>query len=242
MTTQTAETANEIINTVAAEVGLTPSVDAFADNDANFIQMRTLLNTCIKELVRAYDWEFLVREHVINVTAGGISEFDLPTDFVRMINQTGWERLNRNPLETLSAQQWQYLKGRDLVSETIYAKFRLQQNKFTIFPSPPSADLTIAFEYISNLSVIDSESLPARVVAQGGDTPQFDAHLLSRMLKVKFLQGKGLNSNYAEADMIEAYDQVTAGDKSAPILDAGRGCHGVRLLNSFNTADTNFGS
>jgi len=242
MTTQTSETANEILNTVAAEVGLTPSVDAYADQDANFVQMRTLLNTSIKQLVRSYNWEFLVKEHTISVTAGGASEFSLPDDFMRMIDQTGWERLNRNPLQSLSAQEWQYLKGRDLVSETVYAKFRLQQGKFTIYPSPPSSDLEIAFEYISNLSVINTSSVPARQVTQSGDIPLFDAYLLSRMVKVRFLQGKGLDSSDAEVDLVEAYDQITAADKSAPILNAGRGRIGVPLLNSFSTSDTNFGS
>jgi len=241
MTSQTSETANEIINTVAAEVGLTPSVDAYADADANFVQMRFLLNSCIKELVRSYNWEFLVREHLITVTAGGASEFALPSDFMRMIDQTGWERTNRNPLQSLSAQEWQYLKGRDLVSETVYVKFRIQQNKFTIYPTP-SSNLQIAYEYISNLSVLNASSVLVKSVTESGDTPQFDAFLLSRMVKVKFLQGKGLDSSNAETDLIEVYEQITAGDKTAPILNAGRCGLGVPLLNSFSTSDTNFGS
>jgi hypothetical protein len=241
MTTQTSETANEIVNTVAAEVGLTPAVDAYASIDASFIQMQYLLNGCIKELVRAFNWEFLVKEHLINVTAGGASEFLLPPDFMRMIDQTGWERKNRNPLENLSAQEWQYLKGRNLVSETIYAKFRIQQNKFTIFPSPPSSDLEIAFEYISNLAVIDSNNIAVKTVVTSGDRPLFDGHLLSRMLKVKWLQSKGFDSGAAEADLISAYEQATSGDKSAPILNAGSSNFGVPLLNSFNTSDTNYG-
>jgi len=243
MTIQTSASVNEIINTVAAEVGLTPSVDPYSSADDNFVQMRYLINSVVKQLVRSYDWEFLQKEHLISVPVGSVGEFDLPLDFVRMIDQTGWERTNRNPITSLSAQQWQYLKGRDLVSETIYVNFRLAQGKFNIFPSPTPAGLEIAFEYVSNLSVLSGDSgTPAKAILTGGDIPLFDSYLMECALKVKFLNAKGFDSNAAQLELVEVYEQITAGDKSAPILNAGRGNHGARLLNTFNTSDTNYGT
>lgn len=242
MTTQTSLSANEIINTVAAEVGLTPVNDPFSSTDENFVRMRYLLNSAIKQLVRAYDWEFLTKQHIISVPEGSDGVFPLPADFVRMIDQTGWERTNRNPIHSLSAQQWQYLKGRDLVSETIYANFRIQDGKFNIFPNPAPAGLEIAFEYVSNLAVIDNVGELNKVVLAGGNRPLFDGYLMECLLKVKFLQARGFDSNAAQAELIEVYEQIVGGDKSAPILNAGRRMYGTRLLNSFNTSDTNYGS
>ena len=242
MAMPTSDTANDIINTVAVEVGLNPSADPFADADDNFVQMRYLINSCIKQLVRMYDWEFLTKEHAIAVTSGGASEFALPTDFVRMIDQTGWERLNRNPIKSMTSQEWQYLKGRDLVSETIHVKFRLQNGTFNIYPSPPTSDLSIAFEYVSNSAVETVGAVRIKQVSAGGDIPLFDGYLLERLLKVKFLQARGFDSTTAEVDLIEAYDQITAGDKSASILNMGNSGMGTPLLNAYNTSDTNFGT
>lgn len=242
MTTQTSSTANDIINTVAAEVGLTPEVDPFSSVDANIIQMRYLLNSAVKQLVRSYDWEFLTKQHLINVPQGSDGVFPLPADFVRMIDQTGWERTNRNPIHSLSAQQWQYLKGRNLVSETIYANFRIAEGKFNIFPNPAPAGLEIAFEYVSNLAVAGSEGVNIREVLAGGDRPLFDGYLMQCLLKVKFLNAKGFDANSAQAELVEVYEQIVGGDKSAPILNAGRRRYGARLLNSFNTGDTNYGT
>ena len=242
MTTQTSASANDIMNTVAAEVGLVPVVDPFSETDPNFVQMRYLLNSAIKQLVRAYDWEFLNKQHLISVPEGSDGIFNLPADFVRMIDQTGWERTNRNPIRSLSAQQWQYLKGRNLVSETIYANFRISEGKFNIYPNPAPAGLEIAYEYITNLAVVGDASELKVAVTAGGDRPLFDGYLMQCLLKVKWLTAKGFDANDAKMELIEVMEQITAGDKSAPILNAGRRRTGAHLLNSFNTSDSNFGS
>jgi hypothetical protein len=243
MTTQTSASANEIINIAAAEVGLVPPVDAFASKDANFIQLQYLLNSTIKELVRMYDWEFLVKEYTLTTVVGEEGVYDLPSDFMRMIDQTGWERSNRNPMNSLTAQQWQYLEGRDLVSESIYVNFRIQQNKFTIYPSPITNVYEIAYEYITKNAVIDSSNgLYTDVVKTGADVVVFDEFLVSRMLKTKWLQAKGFDSSAAQDDVNIMFAQLTGADKSAQILNAGARGSGIPLLNGYNTSDTNYGN
>lgn len=243
---QTSATANEIINAVAAEVGLVPVADAYASADNNFIQMQYLLNAAIRQLVRntEADWEFLVKEHVINTVIGDAGTYDLPDDFLRMIDQTGWERTNRNPIDSLSAQQWQYLKGRNLISETIYVNFRIQQNQFTIYPQPVNSVFEIAFEYISKNCVVSSATgTNIDKVTTGADVPLFDAYLLERLLKVKWYEAKGFDPTAAQNDLDEAFEQIVSADKAAPVLNAGgRGYGSSRLLTGCNTSDTNFGN
>lgn len=243
---QTSATANEIVNAVAAEVGLTPVVDAYASTDANFVQLQYLLNAAIRQLARntEADWSFLVKEHIINTTQGETGEYPLPDDFLRMINQTGWERTNRNPMGTLSAQEWQYLKGRDLVSETIYVNFRIQKGLFTIYPTPVNGEFELAFEYISQNCVVSSSSgTNVSSVSTGADVPLFDAYLLERALKVKWYEAKGFDTTAAQDDLNEAFASLVSVDKSAPILNAGRRGYGsTRLLTGCNTSDTNFGN
>ena len=240
----TSATANDTINAVAAEVGLTPVVDPFSSTDDNFIQLKYLLNAAIKQLCRVYDWEFLVAEHNITTVIGEEGVYTLPDDFLRMINQTGWERNNRNPMVGLSAQQWSYLKGRNLVTETIFVNFRIQQSQFNIFPSPVTSVFDINFEYVSSNSVIaSSDGLPASTVVAGGDIPLFDSYLLERALKVKWYAAKGFDTTDAQDDLNEAFSLVASSDKSAPILSAGgRGYGSARLPNGFSLSDTGYGN
>jgi len=242
MTVATTASANEILNVVAAEVGLAPNVDPYGSGDANFVQMGYLLNTACKELSRKFNWEFLQKRHNIITANGDSGVYPLPIDFLRMIDQTGWERNNRNPINSLSPQQWEYLEGRNLVSETIWVNFRVMQGEFAIYPQPVSFVYDIIFEYISTNCVLDSTTnKPTAVVSIGADVPMFDDLLLSRMVKVKWLEAKGFDSGAAQDDLNQMYDQLTAADTSSPILNAGQRCGGVRLLNSYNVGDTNYG-
>ena len=245
MTATLQATANDILNRVAAEVGLEPVSDPWGSPKQEFSQMRVLINIAGEELSQLYQWEFLMQEHQISTLSTDTGDYPLPTDFLYMINQTGWERSENVPLfGPLSPQDWQYLLGRDLVSYTIYASFRIQQGVFTIFPKPPPDGLDIHFEYISRNWVIDSTIKKDKYIAAikaGGDTPLFDRTMISRALKVKFLEAKGLDSSKAQADLNQSFGLLTAHDKGAGIMSAGTNNRAFPYLSSWNTPDTGYG-
>ena len=239
--------ANEILNRVAAEVGIAPIESPMASQDPFFIQLRYLLNTAGEELMQAYPWELLVRAHQIVTVDGDSGEYDMPSDFGYILNNTEWDRSNNIAMGgPLSAQEWTYLKGRDLASNTLYASFRIAQGKFNVFPTNPPAGLDLNFEYISTAWVIDGESDPsARTykteVTLPSDIPLFDKTLITRALKVKYLESGGFDTQKAQADYNQIFAFLTGNDKGAPILNAGRGRRGIPYLSSWNTPDTGFG-
>ena len=238
-------TANDILNRVAAEVGLEPVADPYASVNQAFTQMTYLLNIAGEELSQTYPWEFLVKDHQILTESTDTGNYDLPEDFLYMINQTGWERNENVPLfGPLSAQDWTYLLGRDLVSHTIYASFRIAEGTFNIFPQPPPDNLDIHFEYIARNWVIDSrtgDTLQDSVLT-GADVPLFDRTLISRLLKVKFLESKGFDTSKAQGDLNEMYQMLTSHDKGASVLSAGLNNRGFPYLSSYgSTPDTGFG-
>jgi len=241
----TVATANDILNQVAAEIGISPVPDPYGSQDDAFIQMRYLLNTAGNQLVIAYPWELLNREANITTSAGDSGVYPLPEDFFYMIDQTGWERSQNVPLSgPLSPQDWQYLKGRDLVTSTIYASFRLKDGTFNIFPQPPPEGLDIYYEYISKNWVSDGV-LPnptyKREVTTGSDIPQFDKTLLTRFLKQQMLSAKGFDANDAKEDFAQIFGFLTGLDKGAEVLSVSRN-NGFPYLNAWrNLPDSGYG-
>lgn len=240
-------TAEKILNRAAIEVGLEPTVDPFASEDPSFQQLIALLNAAGEELVISYQWELLTRAHQFTTSSTDSGDYDLPADFMYMIPQTGWELANQMPLfGPMSAQDWTYLKGRKLVSQTIYASFRLREGLFSLFPQPPPNGLDINFEYQSRNWVQDTTTMPVTEkdeVTLPSDIVLFDKTLITRYLKVKYLEAKGLDSTAASDDFTQVFSFLTGLDAGVgEILNAGRARRGVPYLDSIrNTPDTNFG-
>jgi hypothetical protein len=239
--------ASEILNRVAAEVGIAPVTSPLESQDPFFIQLRYLLNTAGEELMQAYPWEMLVRSHQIVTADGDTGEYSMPDDFGYILNQTEWDRTNNVPLGgPLSASEWTYLKGRDLASNTLYASFRIAQGKFNVFPTNPSAGLDLNFEYMTKDWVLDGTSDPLNPtykdeVTVASDIPLFDKTLITRALKVKYLESGGFDTTKAQADYNQIFAFLTGTDKGASIINAGGGRNGFPYLSQWNTPDTGYG-
>ena len=236
---------NELINRVAVEVGLRPASDPWASEQQHFEQMRNLLQLAGEELAHLHPWEFAVREHQITTSDSDSGDYPLPADFLYMLNQTGWERSENVPLfGPLSAQDWTYLLGRDLVSYTIYATFRLKQNQFSIFPQPPPNGLDINFEYQSSAWVDtngDGEA-DSGELEDGDDVVLYDKTLITRYLKLKWLEAKGFDTTKPQADFNQIFDSIAGRDKAAEILSAGRNSRLFPYLDArYNAPDTGYG-
>ena len=239
------KTINSICNQVAVEVGLQRVQDVFEATDVAFDQLTTLANACGIELLQDEKWEGLVREFAFTTQMGDDGKYDLPDDFAYMINQTGWDRTNKVALGgPLSAQQWEYLVGRDLVSQTIYASFRERENMLWLFPQPPPTGLDISFEYISrNWVLVNGQAGEYNDhTEQAGDVVLYEPFLFERLLKARFLEARGFDSTVAVEQLNRAFNSWSGKDKGAPVLNAGRRYTGIPYLDTFySTPDTGFG-
>lgn len=233
------------MNRVAAEVGLDPVADPWSSSLQHFVQMRYLLQTAGEELTLAHPWEWQTANHSILTQALDTGTYPLPDDFLHMLDQTGWERSSNVPLfGPLSAQDWTYLLGRDLVSHTIYASFRIKEGEFAIFPSPPPAGLDINFEYQSKNWVSDGLQTPtySEKVSSGGDVVLFDRTLITRMVKLKWLESKGFDTTKPQEDFDIVFNFITGKDKGGELLSAGGGARSFPYLDTYrNTKDSGYG-
>ena len=243
MTATVRGTANYILNRVGVEVGLDASTNPFESTDKSYVQMKALLNTAGEELAMLWPWHFLIKEHSITTAVpSDTGDYSFPTDYLRMVNQTHWETTNQRPLiGPLSPSEWQYRTNCN-ISSALDISFRLRDGYFSIFPQPPEDGLIVTFEYISRNWVIlasNGTTLSNECVA-GGDTVLYDRTLMARMLKVKYLEAKNLDTTKAQADLNQCFAMLTSSDKGSPILNAGRS-RGRQFLGSQNIPETGFG-
>lgn len=235
--------ASDIINRAALEIGLVPVDDPVGSPDEAFVQLTGLLTSAGQEMVELHPWQALVRTFELTTADTDTGTYELPDDYSYMIDQTGWDRTNRVAIAgPLSAQDWTYLKGRDLVSQTIYASFRLIDSKFDLFPQPPPIGLQISFEYINRNWVERSDGSFADNIENGSDKVLYEPILIIKFLKAKFLEAKGFDPSSARMEFENMFNSRTGKDTGAPILSAGKNGRGYPYLNSFyNTPDTGYG-
>ena len=247
------DTAGQIINRVLAEVGILPPADPFQSQDAAVVQLTYLLTTVGRQLLKLHSWEYLQREHVITTQATDTGKYALPVDFDRMIPQTHWSRTQRVRVPgSVTPTIWQYLKGRNLVSSTIYAVFREVENQFWLYPQPPDASvpegLTIAFEYISRGWVQTAASVGTEApeytdfVAASADVVFFDPTMVERMLKLRFKEARGMETQGAQNEALQLFASVTSQDVAGDVVNAANMSQPYPYLNMRrNTPDSGYG-
>jgi enamine deaminase RidA (YjgF/YER057c/UK114 family) len=212
-------TAGQILNTAATEAGLAEAPDPYASTNAYFVQMRTLLKTAGDEISKVRDWTVMLREAI--VTGDGTTKsFALPSDFLRMSDDSGWNRSTALPLALTSSQQWQTLKAR-VWNATVVTRYRWMRGRIEFYEAPP-AGASLAFEYVSRYWVASDGAAAADAYfpAASGDRVMFEPLMVMRLVKAKFLQAKGFDSSGAFAEYQQALNDA-ANLEPAPSLSLG---------------------
>lgn len=177
---------------------------------------------------------------------GLANSYPLPAGFSNMLDQTGWNRTTRLPLgNPVSAQQWQYLKGRQQ-GVVFNVLFRPDDDTIKLYPDTDTAGLqTIAFEYISRywVSTVGSQEVAnADLTSAQTDVVFFDPLLATRRLKLDWLQAKGFPSQAAKDDYETVLEQVMNADGTAPLKNLRGSFQFDPMLGTANIPNTGFGS
>ncbi len=141
-------------------------------------------------------------------------DYPLPSGFDRMVSDTNWDRTDhwRN-LGPKSSQEWQWLQG-GVISTGPRERFRIYGDKLRFFPAP-TAPLNIAFEYVSNFTVIASGGAVATKATFTVDTDTciFRDELIVKALKYHWKQSKGLDYGAELAEYADALSRAKAQDE-----------------------------
>lgn len=170
----------------------------------------------------------------------GQVNYPLPSDWSKQIPQTEWDRSNRWPLMgPNSPQDWQSFKS-GIVYSGPRLRFRIQGNTLALNP-PPSANLTLAFEYISNSWVLAADGVTYKnKFTVDTDTFIFDSSLLTIGLKLRWLQAKGFEYDFAQREFDGLLNMCKGQDKSAPRLSLSPINQSVLITNN-NIPDGSWG-
>ena len=236
------ENAATIINDTAIEVGLVPVNDPYSTQDEAFVQLRGLLNSAGRELVNMFAWEVLQKKLEITTAPADTGTYDLPTDFDRMIDQSGWNTSSRLPVYgPLSPQDWAAATSLP-IAPVSYIVFKLSQNKLQLFPNTPvPSPMDLSWWYISRNWVVGANDETTDRATNGSDVIVYDPSLVVKFLKVKFLSAKGYDIAVAAREFDMTFMNLTGQDKGAVILRAG-GRNGYPYLGVRNVPWTGYGS
>jgi hypothetical protein len=233
-------TAGNIINTVAIEVGLDQVADPYASTDKNFIQLRTLLRSVGHELWMAREWKALVKE--ASYTGDGTSTlFNLPVDFGRMVDGSGWRRTDQQPMGgPISSQDWQFLNAWTS-SADLTILHRIVGNRIE-FHTAIASTLVVYHDYTSRYWVASSGAASPDLYepSTSSDTVMLEPVLVARLLKCKWLEAKGRDSTSARQEYQQAFEGA-AGNEPAPTLNMAGPRARFRYLNWQNVPETGMG-
>ena len=208
----TFDTVANVVSKCAIELGLGAVSDVFGSTDENVIQLRTLLESAGRQLVKETRWLQTTREHTFATTAA--TSYNLPSDYARMVDGTGWNRTQRLPIRPVSPTEWQFLQAGVITAATAVL-FRPNTSTLSVWPTSNTGD-TMAFEYISTFWVRSSgaPSPDLDAPAANTDTIHIDSLLIQKALRLAWVRAKGFDTTTAQ-------DEYDAAYKAAQGLNAG---------------------
>ena len=244
-------TALEVIQNVALEINL-PRPSAVTDGGQDLAgRAFQILKTAGKRLSKK-DWPELVYEHEFTLVKDQ-PYYDMPDDYDRLVQGTGWDRVESRPLTPLNTQQWQEWKS-GLVQAEVWKQFRVKavegDRKIFINPTPSTTGNTfelrdgvqvpvgMVVEYYSSHWCESASKVGKASLTLGTDVIRLPDDLVEAELKWRWL--RSLSRPYAD-EKIEAEslcDQLLAQSGIPETLDAGLTTRG---LSHPNIPETNVG-
>ena len=155
--------------------------------------------------------------------------YDVPADFVSLINRTQWDRTNHWELiGPLSPQQDQWVRS-GIVATGPRIRWRQVGRVpgiFRLWPPPTSstAPSTLSYEYLSNYWANSGTGLgePKASFTADSDTCVYDDRVMIDGIKYMFFQQKGMEYTKLEANFNESLQVSMARDGGAATLTMAR--------------------
>jgi hypothetical protein len=212
-----------IVQDSMLRMGFSNPASVVGNTDETVGRLFALANQSGRELSRLHQWQILTVEKTFTtVNAEAQTDTPIPADFDRFVDETIFNRSKkRRIVGPLTEEEWQVQKS--LTASVITDAFRVRGGIFLIIPAP-TADETIAYEYISKYWVDNDADGDGDAVAFAADseTALLDEEMITTDVIWRYRKSAGLN--YAE-DFRTAQITIAgriAADGGRRTLDLGR--------------------
>lgn len=221
-----------ICQNAADEIGLPQPASIIGNQEPDVQKMLRLSNKGGKYLtvLPNFYWRVLTKDRTFTGISGQEQTGILPSDFLRMVPETFWNRSVSRLVTNVTEVQWTGLEATNYVGPEF--KFLYRGNSIYITPSVLGAEL--AFSYVTPNWCQSSGGTPQSSWAADTDTGILNEELLTYDLVFRYKYADGLPSNEDKleyADMLQSFldnDQPAAGTMlSADIFGGGRAFSGA---------------
>lgn len=230
------------VQQASLQMSMPPPAGVYDSLDENALLMGSVVNLAGIMIGEAFEWQQLRK--TFSITGDAVrTAWDLPADFSRFVDDTGWSQAMRRPIIVLNPVQWATVKSWMSSSFTINPACRILADQLAFITAPANGEV-ITFEYLDANWVIDADVVTTykQKATKNGDMPRFDWLLMVLAIKVKWLEQKGMNTAGAQSDFNDRLQQLTQRDKMGQVLTlSGPVPGGMRYLDGANVPDTGFG-
>lgn len=226
----------QIVGDACDEMGLDRPQGIVGNQQPQVRQLFALLRRLCKDLCKQYQWQELVSAATIQTVPGQVA-YDLPDDYLRMIDNTAWDgSLSWPMVGAVSSQGWQAFNSA-LVNVGINLRYRIRHGKLEITPTPSSVQ-SISYEYISSQFVISASGRASAFTSDQDDTV-FDDSLLVIGLMMSFRQANGLDASFELGTFQSMLATLKSQDSPSPVINM-PGRRGMPLIGYGNVPEGNW--
>lgn len=176
----------------------------------------------------------------------GQSDYALPSDFERPIDNTFWDRSRfwsmRGPQ---SPQQWQLYKSSVIGKASIQRRYRFRNiegnNVLSIDPTPFDNGSALVFEYVSNGWCKSNAGTYQTTWEADTDVGVVDEYLLTLETRWRMMRRLGISYSEEFDEAERQLNKAMATDGGAAILDLAPRDR-LTLIGPWNLPETNFGN
>ena len=237
----------DIINAVEDEARLERSNIIVGSQESQSRKLLSLANRAGREILRAHDWTFLIKEHNFD-TVQGQEEYDLPADFQRLIINTVWEKDQFWPVRgSLSPQEWQFIKNSAVGSGLVNRRYRIKRGvseakkKFVIDATPGADGISLVFEYVTKNWIVGDDGVTEKnSFTNDFDVSIFDPDLMISNILLRWQMASNLATTTAQEYGV-MLRKLISNDRPAPVINLAGDKGGFRLLGLDNVPDTGYG-
>lgn len=175
----------EILDNLLLECGIGTETSYAGNSDEAVSRLVSIANRASVAIVGEFPWSRLRRTYTFTME-DGVTEYDLPDDFERLIPDTAYANSYVVPMDMQTdEQQWAYLKVNGTGTGPRY-RCRIFDGKIQVHA--PQASEEVRLEYVSNAPVLASDGSRKRRFTADSDTYLLDDELLLMGAKWRYKQ------------------------------------------------------